>query len=56
MADIPNIVSVKVPVFSFQKLKNVDTTLGPEMKSTGEVIGMDINLEKALYKGPQLRE
>ena len=51
MADIPNIVSVKVPVFSFQKLKNVDTTLGPEMKSTGEVIGMDINLEKALYKG-----
>lgn len=51
IADIGNSVSVKVPVFSFQKLKNVDTTLGPEMKSTGEVIGTDINLEKALYKG-----
>lgn len=51
MADIPSMVSVKVPVFSFQKLKNVDTTLGPEMKSTGEVIGTDINLAKALYKG-----
>ena len=49
--EIGNSVSVKVPVFSFQKLKNVDTTLGPEMKSTGEVIGTDINLEKALYKG-----
>ena len=49
--EIGNNVSVKVPVFSFQKLKNVDTTLGPEMKSTGEVIGTDINLEKALYKG-----
>lgn len=51
IADLPNMVSVKVPVFSFQKLKNVDTTLGPEMKSTGEVIGTDISLEKALYKG-----
>ena len=51
IADIGNSVSVKVPVFSFQKLKNVDTTLGPEMKSTGEVIGTDVNLEKALYKG-----
>lgn len=51
MADLPKMVSVKVPVFSFQKLKNVDTTLGPEMKSTGEVIGTDINLAKALYKG-----
>ena len=51
IADIPNFVSVKVPVFSFQKLKNVDTTLGPEMKSTGEVIGTDVNLQKALYKG-----
>uniref|UniRef100_UPI0025F472A7 carbamoyl-phosphate synthase large subunit n=1 Tax=uncultured Fusobacterium sp. TaxID=159267 RepID=UPI0025F472A7 len=51
IADIGNFVSVKVPVFSFQKLKNVDTTLGPEMKSTGEVIGTDVNLQKALYKG-----
>lgn len=44
-------VSVKVPVFSFAKLHRVDITLGPEMKSTGEVIGRDVNLEKALYKG-----
>jgi carbamoyl-phosphate synthase large subunit len=44
-------VSVKVPVFSFAKLRRVDTTLGPEMKSTGEVMGRDKNLAKALYKG-----
>ncbi len=44
-------VSVKVPVFSFAKLRRVDTTLGPEMKSTGEVMGRDRNLAKALYKG-----
>lgn len=46
-----NNVSVKVPVFSFGKLRSVDTTLGPEMKSTGEAIGHDKTLEKALYKG-----
>lgn len=44
-------VFVKVPVFSFAKLRNVDISLGPEMKSTGEVMGKDITLEKALYKG-----
>lgn len=44
-------VYVKVPVFSFAKLRRVDTTLGPEMKSTGEVMGKDDTLEKALYKG-----
>ncbi|OEF96049.1 carbamoyl-phosphate synthase large subunit [Desulfuribacillus alkaliarsenatis] len=44
-------VSVKVPVFSFAKLRSVDITLGPEMKSTGEVMGKDINFAKALYKG-----
>ncbi len=44
-------VFVKSPVFSFEKLRSVDTTLGPEMKSTGEAIGYDKNLEKALYKG-----
>ncbi|MFY4773805.1 carbamoyl-phosphate synthase large subunit [Metabacillus sp. RGM 3146] len=44
-------VFVKVPVFSFAKLRNVDITLGPEMKSTGEVMGKDWTLEKALYKG-----
>jgi carbamoyl-phosphate synthase large subunit len=44
-------VYVKVPVFSFAKLRNVDISLGPEMKSTGEVMGKDITFEKALYKG-----
>ncbi|MGO4887847.1 carbamoyl-phosphate synthase large subunit [Anaerobacillus sp. MEB173] len=44
-------VSVKVPVFSFAKLRMVDITLGPEMKSTGEVMGRDYTVEKALYKG-----
>ncbi|WP_338753932.1 carbamoyl-phosphate synthase large subunit [Bacillus sp. FJAT-52991] len=44
-------VFVKVPVFSFAKLRRVDTTLGPEMKSTGEVMGKDATLAKALYKG-----
>lgn len=44
-------VFVKVPVFSFEKLRRVDITLGPEMKSTGEVMGKDSTLEKALYKG-----
>lgn len=43
-------VHVKAPVFSFTKLQKVDTYLGPEMKSTGEVMGSDYNLEKALYK------
>lgn len=43
-------VFVKAPVFSFAKLRSVDITLGPEMKSTGEVMGKDITLEKALYK------
>ena len=41
---------VKAPVFSFAKLRHVDTTLGPEMKSTGEALGSDVTLEKALYK------
>ncbi|NBK96957.1 MAG: carbamoyl-phosphate synthase large subunit [Erysipelotrichia bacterium] len=43
-------VFVKAPVFSFAKLRSVDTTLGPEMKSTGEALGGDATLEKALYK------
>lgn len=44
-------VSVKVPVFSFAKLRRVDPTLTPEMKSTGEVMGRDVQYAKALYKG-----
>ena len=41
----------KVPVFSFEKLTNVDAQLGPEMKSTGEVLGIASTLDEALYKG-----
>ena len=44
-------IAVKVPVFSFEKLINVDNHLGPEMKSTGEVLGIAGTLEEALYKG-----
>ncbi|WP_203246166.1 carbamoyl-phosphate synthase large subunit [Sporosarcina beigongshangi] len=51
LAEAPAGVYVKVPVFSFAKLRRVDITLGPEMKSTGEVMGKDTTLEKALYKG-----
>lgn len=48
----PNsLVAVKVPVFSFGKLTEVDTFLGPEMKSTGEVMGVDYSVPRALYKG-----
>jgi len=46
----PDFVAVKAPVFSFAKLLEVEPSLGPEMKSTGEVIGMDRDFEKALYK------
>ncbi len=42
--------AVKAPVFSFSKLTTVDTFLGPEMKSTGEVMGVDKDYLKALYK------
>ncbi len=47
---IGNRVAVKAPVFSFSKLQRVEPSLGPEMKSTGEVMGMDRTYEKALYK------
>ncbi|MFR0585087.1 carbamoyl-phosphate synthase large subunit [Lactobacillus porci] len=43
-------IHVKAPVFSFSKLANVDSLLGPEMKSTGEVMGSDHTFSKALYK------
>ncbi len=45
------LVAVKVPVFSFEKLQDVDTMLGPEMKSTGECLGIASNFEDALLKG-----
>ena len=47
----PELVSVKVPVFSTQKLPKVEVSLGPEMKSTGEVLGVGRNVKEALYKG-----
>ena len=47
----PDYFAVKVPVFSFEKLMDVDTHLGPEMKSTGEVLGIASTREEALFKG-----
>ncbi|MDW7649950.1 MAG: carbamoyl-phosphate synthase large subunit [Bacillota bacterium] len=47
--DMPYI-AVKAPVFSFAKLVDLETSLGPEMKSTGEVMGIDYDLPRALYK------
>ena len=46
-----DVCAVKVPVFSFEKLHNVDTQLGPEMKSTGEVLGIGRCFEDAMLKG-----
>ncbi|MEN6416210.1 MAG: carbamoyl-phosphate synthase large subunit [Armatimonadota bacterium] len=43
-------LAVKAPVFSFQKLTEVDVSLGPEMKSTGEIMGIDMDFSRALYK------
>jgi len=43
-------VAVKAPVFSFNKMADVDISLGPEMKSTGEVMGIDYHYNRALYK------
>ncbi|MPW26632.1 carbamoyl-phosphate synthase large subunit [Alkalibaculum sp. M08DMB] len=45
-----NLIAVKAPVFSFQKLLDVDSALTPEMKSTGEVLGIDTKYELALLK------
>ena len=50
LAPEPEMISVKAPVFSFSKLADVDSYLGPEMKSTGEVMGSDLSFPKALYK------
>ena len=44
------LVAVKMPVFSFEKIIDADTSLGPEMKSTGEVLGVSPRYEEALYK------
>ena len=47
----PPYCAVKVPVFSFEKLSDANSILGPEMKSTGEVLGIGKNLAEALFKG-----
>lgn len=47
----PELISVKVPVFSTHKLGKVEVSLGPEMKSTGEVLGVGRTLNEALFKG-----
>ncbi len=47
----PPYYAVKVPVFSFQKLTDANSYLGPEMKSTGEVLGLGKNLNEAIFKG-----
>ncbi len=46
----PMMYAIKAPVFSFQKLSKVEPSLGPEMKSTGEILGLDRSFEGALYK------
>jgi carbamoyl-phosphate synthase large subunit len=46
----PTFYAIKAPVFSFQKLSKVEPSLGPEMKSTGEILGLDRTFEGALYK------
>ena len=48
---IPPYYAVKVPVFSFEKLGDVNAYLGPEMKSTGEVLGLGKTMQEALFKG-----
>ena len=51
LAPISSYTAIKVPVFSFEKLSGLDTQLGPEMKSTGEVLGIAPTMREALYKG-----
>jgi carbamoyl-phosphate synthase large subunit len=49
-ARYPSVYAIKAPVFSFEKLHDVDTNLGPEMKSTGEVLGLSTKYSEAMYK------
>ena len=43
-------IAIKMPVFSFEKLRGAEISLGPEMKSTGECLGIAKNFDEALYK------
>ncbi len=49
-ANYPGVYAIKAPVFSFEKLHDVDTALGPEMKSTGEVLGLSEYYHEAMFK------
>ena len=49
MKEVP-FYAVKAPVFSFNKLKNVDPSVGPEMKSTGEILGIGHTIPEAFKK------
>ena len=49
-ARYPAVYAIKAPVFSFEKLHDVDTSLGPEMKSTGEVLGLSVDYGEAMFK------
>jgi len=51
IAPVTNTVAIKVPVFSTEKLPQVEVSLGPEMRSTGEVLGVGKSFEEAMYKG-----
>ncbi len=50
LGPVSRLITVKAPVFSFEKLGLVETSLGPEMKSTGEVMGIDRHFPHSLYK------
>ncbi len=43
-------MAIKMPVFSFEKIRGAEISIGPEMKSTGECLGISKNLDEALYK------
>ncbi len=51
IAPVTNSVAIKVPVFSTEKLPRVEVSLGPEMRSTGEVLGVGASFVEAMYKG-----
>ena len=50
LAPAKDTIAVKMPVFSFEKIKGAEIALGPEMKSTGEVLGISENVDEAIYK------
>ena len=50
LAPVADYIAIKMPVFSFEKLRGAEISLGPEMKSTGECLGIAENFNEALYK------